>query len=128
MESRSGLFKAGEVLLLVGAILSAVGAVFLVLASIGLGALFASTDTGDAPTGFITAVYGVLAAVLAMGAVFGFLAYGKARRGDAHGGFVFGLVAALLPPVQVVPLLGAIFCKVSPEGEAARSAVPPQAP
>ncbi|MEK6974785.1 MAG: hypothetical protein AABY18_00420 [Candidatus Thermoplasmatota archaeon] len=64
----------------------------------------------------------MLGVFLGVGALFAFLAYGKAKRGDAHGAWVQGLVTSLLPPPQVVSLLGAIFCKVSHEGEAAARA------
>lgn len=124
MHQQSGLAKAGRILLLVGAILAVVGGAALVV----LGAVFLVLGDleGDAgafvPGRLIGAVYFVLGILQGVGAIFGFLAHGRARRGDWHGAWVFGLVAALVPPLQVVPLLGAIFCLVSPEGDATKSA------
>jgi hypothetical protein len=115
------MYKAGTILLLVGGILHVIGAVGLVAFSalyFGLGSMF---DDSAVMT-VIGVVYVVLGLVAGVGAVFAFLAHGKATRGDAHGAWVNGLVAALLPPLQLVTLLGAIFCLVSPEGEAAKRA------
>lgn len=122
MAEPSGQKKAGEILLLVGAILGAVGAFFLLLASIAL-LVVGETVIGEeeeqtmAPT-IIGTVYLVLALVLAVGVVFGFLAHARARRGDVHGAWVFGLVSSLVPPLQVLPLVGAILLLTSPEHEA----------
>ncbi len=121
MDSPSGLFKAGKILLLVGAILQAVGALFLLLGSMGLGFLNGELEgQDDALIVILRTVYTILGIVSAAGAVLGFLAYGKARAGDARRAFVLGLIGCLLPPVQLLGLLGAIFCKVSPEGDRPR--------
>lgn len=125
MDQRSGMAKAGRILLLVGAIMGAAAAFFLVVAGIVL-VVLGQNLVGDGDAGFpgtvVGAIYLVMGAVIAVGTVFGFVAHARAQRGDWHGAWVFGLVAALVPPLQVVPLLGAIFCMVSPEGEAARRA------
>ncbi|HUR62874.1 MAG TPA: hypothetical protein VM241_00170 [Candidatus Thermoplasmatota archaeon] len=117
MDNRSGLLKAGTILLLVGGILQAVGAVVLVL----YGAFFAAlVNKSDAPTpipALFTWALVALGAVGAIGCLPTFLAYGRAKAGDPQGAFVRGLVGSLLPPLQVVTLIGAILCKVSPEGE-----------
>ena len=122
---RSGLFNAGSILLLIGAILQVVGAVFLV----GFGIFFVVLsgiieDSGDeSPVpAVIAAVYIGLGFLSALGSVFGFLGYRDSQRGDAHGAWVKSLVSALVPPLQVVNLIGAILCLVSPEGEAAKRA------
>lgn len=119
--SPSGLFKAGTILLLVGAILHAVGAVVLVGIAIVMLTVGRAGD-GSQPFAVIGVVYLVLGVLLAVGTVFGFLAHSKAARGDAHAAWVQGLVASLLPPLQLVTLLGAIFCLVSREGELAKQA------
>jgi hypothetical protein len=124
MDNRSGLLKAGTILLLVGGILQAVGSVILVL----YGAFFAAlVNKSGAPTG-IPAVFSwlfvALGVVGAVGCLMTFLSYGRAKAGDPQGAFVRGLVGSLLPPLHVVTLIGAILCKVSPEGE---GRAPPQA-
>lgn len=117
----SGMYNAATILLLVGAILQAVGALFFVGMGVFMGAVFDSVgeEVGRGPGWIVGGLYIAMGLLAAVGAVFGFLAHRDARRGDAHGAFVLGLVAALLPPVQLLLLLGAIFAKVSPEGEAA---------
>jgi len=112
MTPRSGLLQAGEILQLVGAIVSAFGALFL----LGMVAFFATVFT-DAEADVVGTVYIGMGVVLAVGAVLGFVAWNKTRSGDLAAGFAFGLANALLPPVQIIPLLGAIFVKVCPEAQ-----------
>jgi hypothetical protein len=75
-------------------------------------------DGDGFPFGWISLVYAGLGLLTAGSAVLGFMAYGRAKAGDARGAWVRGLVAALLPPLQVVPLVGALLCLLCPEGEA----------
>ena len=112
MAGNEGLEKASTILLLVGAILSGIGAVFLLLLTFGMGALFAALDA-EADAAVVLAVYGGLSLILSVGAILTFVAWNKARQGDWDGAFVLGLIGSLLPPVQIVQLLGAIFAKVS---------------
>lgn len=126
MAEPSGLFKAGSILVLVGAILSAVGAFFLVIAG-SVMLVLGSNVLGDAsgetfPALIVGIVYLVLGLVMVVGCIFGFQGYGAAKRGDVHAGWVKGLVCALLPPLQAVPLIGAILLLVSPEHEATKRA------
>jgi hypothetical protein len=118
----SGLFKAGSILVLVGAILSAVGAVFLALAGTMLLAVGDNVLGGESEPNFgvkvVGAIYLGMAVLIAVGCVFGFRSYAAAKRGDVHAAWVNGLVCALLPPLQVIPLVGAILLLVSPEHEA----------
>lgn len=111
MAKGQDLSKAGEVLLLVGAILSAVGALFMVMLAVGMTALFAAL--GEPEGAWISILYGAFAVLMVGSAIFGFMGWNRARAGDLSGGFLFGLISSLLPPVQIIPLLGAIFCKVS---------------
>lgn len=107
--AKSGLLEAGTILLLVGSILSTVGAAVLVL----LGA-FVAWMTGS----WFVLVYVVMGVLLAFGAAFGFLSWKRAKRGDLRGAFAFGLTSSLLPPLQALTLVGAILVRVSPEGTA----------
>ena len=114
----SGQYKAGRILLLIGAILSAVGAVFLLVAGLFLLAIGDNLlGEGEASFGpmVVGALYLGLGLMTGVGAVFGFVAQARADRGDAHGAWVFGLVAGLVPPVQILPLIGAILVLTSPE-------------
>jgi hypothetical protein len=120
---QSGLLKAGTILLLVGAILSAVGGGLTLLMALFMGAVFGAlsseVDGGMWAGGLIAGFYGIFALLLIAGSVCGFVAWRRAGRGDLQGAFVWGLVASLLPPLNVLLLLGAIFAKVCPEAEAA---------
>jgi hypothetical protein len=111
MAPPSGLLKAGTILLLVGAIVGAVVGFLMLVSGLVLGFLL-----GEA---FILVLYAGLGLLVGVGSAFTFLAWRRAQAGNLHGAFTFGLVGALLPPVQVLPLLGAVLVKASPEGEAA---------
>lgn len=119
--AQSGLYKAGTILLLVGAILNAAGAGLMLVFSLVFLVLGTRFDEGE-PLGVMGAIYLGFGLLMAVGTVFGFTAHARATRGEAHGAWIHGLVASLLPPLQVVLLLGAIFVLVSPEGEAAQRA------
>lgn len=124
MAEPSGLLKAGTILVLVGAILSAVGAFFLVIAGAAMLVLGANLLGGETESTFpailVGIVYLVMGLMMVVGCIFGFQGYGAAKRGDVHGGWVKGLVCALLPPLQAVPLIGAILLLVSPEHESSK--------
>jgi hypothetical protein len=126
------MLKAGTILLLVGSILDIAGAFFLVLVGtlmLALGRNFLGDGDASFPFAVIGALYLVLGVLLAAGALVGFGAWGRAKAGDARGGWVRGLVASLLPPIRLLTLVGAILCLVSPEGEAqGRARAASQAP
>lgn len=117
----SSLLKAGGILLLVGAILATVGAALLLVVSAFMFAIgenyLGEEDQATFPFAVVGGVYVVLGILLAVGAVLGYQAWGRAKAGDARAAWMRGLVASLLPPLQVVSLVGAILCLVSPEGE-----------
>jgi len=129
---RSGMAKAGEILLLVGGILRLVGAGFLILfgtvfASVIAAASQSSSSSRPPPGwlgGFLGALYIGLGLLCAVSGILGLVGWKRAKANNWGSAFVFGLVGSLLPPVDILLLLGAIFCKVSPEGQAH----PPQAP
>ena len=132
----SGLLKAGKILLLVGAILSAVGAVMMIGMSLLMSAVMselmegteADPDAPGFPPAFFLLYYGGWGLLAAAGSVCGFLAWRKASAGDLAGGFGWGIAAGCLPPVNVLALLGAIFVKVCPEAEAKPAPAAWQAP
>ncbi|MHB8633684.1 MAG: hypothetical protein ACYDBQ_06945 [Thermoplasmatota archaeon] len=127
MQPKSGLAAASGILLLIGAILAAVGALFL----LGFGILFAfvpSTVTmqaGSGPAPFPFWIFGILYPIMGVldgvGAILGFIAYGKTRRGEYAAAFVPGLVGAVIMPLNVISLLGAIFARVCPEAQAPKT-------
>ena len=122
----SGLSKASKILLLVGAILSAGLAVMMVGMAIFMGVVFSEFEAEAQeqdpsfrfPGPLFLAFYGIWGLLYAAGAVCAFIGWRKASAGALDSGFVWGLVGSLLPPFNVVILLGAIFAKVCPEAEA----------
>lgn len=122
---RSGLFKAGEIMLLIGAILHTVGAGMLLVGGAILLLVGRALRDSAFPTAVVGTVYLVAGVLLAIGSFFAWSAWKRAKAGDAHTAWVRGLVASLLPPLQVVSLVAAILCKVSPEGEAQARAKAP---
>jgi hypothetical protein len=130
-QQPSGLRNAAGVLLLVGAILAAVGAVMLLLVTILFSVVLAELGSmagTPGPIGFIAWFYGAFGLLAAAGSACGFVAWHKANQDDLHGAFVWGLVGSLLPPVNILSLLGAIFAKTCPEGEAQSRRPHPSAP
>jgi hypothetical protein len=118
----SGLLKASGILMLVGAILSAAGAVLLLVVGLFFAAIFSGLEAEEGPfsfTSLIAGFYVVYGLVSGAGAACSFVAWGRISRLDLHGGFVWGLVGSLLPPLNILTLLGAIFAKTCPEAEAA---------
>ena len=130
MDKPSGLLNAGTILLLIGAIVQSVGAFFLLLYGTLFGtalrrAMERNGNTNSFPATFLMIVFLCLGLLLAAGAVLAFLAHARARAGNANSAFVRGLIAALLPPVQIVTLIGAILCKASPEAQGLSPQGPP---
>lgn len=115
---QSGSLRAGGIVLLVGAIIQ----VLTALAVAVLVLLMGRVDMPPGiPAGLVQVAYAVLAGLLAIGAGVAFWAYADHRKGRVRPAWIKGLVASLLPPVQVVTLLGAVLCFASPEAQAARS-------
>jgi hypothetical protein len=101
-------------LLLVGAILSFLTGLFLI--AYGLWAGQRLQADGLEMTSRVMYAVALLGVVSLAGGEFGLRAYRAARLGDASRAFSRGLAAALLPPLQPIPLIGAILCKTSAEG------------
>lgn len=108
----TSLAVAGTVLLLVGAIVSTAGTVLVFFFGFTAGQPFMM----------------VVAALLAIGAVLGFVAWRKAAAGQLGPAFGLGLASALLPPIQVLQLVGAILVKVADANAAQARAASPQSP
>jgi hypothetical protein len=114
------MLKAGTILLLVGAILHLVAAVVVLLFALFF--LFLGWTVGADDGAIVPVVMGILyflgGVLLAAGGFFGMSAWKRATAGQLHRAWIHGLVASLLPTVQLVTLLGAIFILVSPEHDA----------
>ncbi len=116
MDEPSSLLRAGRILTLIGAGVSALGALIL----LGVTGVIALIPGSDGPPIWFVALYGVLALIMALGAGFGFMAARRVKDGHIHRAWVLALTGALLPPVQTILLVGAILIYVSPEHDVAR--------
>jgi hypothetical protein len=129
VQQESGELRAGRVLLWVNGGLSAAGGVVVIV--VGLLVIPAINHSMRSTQEHIPAwagtLYVVLGFVSLVGSALSFIGASKSSRGEPGAAFGFGLAGALLPPVQVVGLVGAILIKVSPEGSG-KPVPPPEAP
>ncbi|MEK6985388.1 MAG: hypothetical protein AABX89_03275 [Candidatus Thermoplasmatota archaeon] len=108
--AESNYLHTGRILLVVGGVLQLVGAMFAVI-------LLAA-----AAISFPLAWFAIVVILLSVpGAICSLVGHSQAQKGNAEKAFVYGLVGSLLPPVALLPLLGAVLCKLSPEAAASRS-------
>lgn len=102
--------RAGVLLLAFGFVLSVAGLLF---AMVGL---FTSRSRVVVP--YVTFLGGGAGLWEAAGLVLAVLAYLAVKEGDVRRGAVMALVASVLPPVDILFLLGGILFYVSPEAKA----------
>lgn len=104
--------KIGKILILIGIIIQAIG-IAAVLA-IGSGMM-------DYGYGMMGSVFGgmfyALGLVQIVGLIVGVYAYKSAEKGDFHNAGILAIVASLLPPLQLLMLVGGILCLVSREAK-----------
>lgn len=124
-RSKSGLAQAGEILLLVGAIMRTVGVLFMLVYMLIMVGLFTSIDGSPGPGAMFDAFGGMFVTMMILIVVMmvasvpvGFVGWQKARSGAYRTGGILGIVASMLPPVDVILLLGGIFLMVSDEAKA----------
>ena len=103
--------QVGKILVLIGIILGVIGlAVIFIAGTAGL-LLIAGLPEIFAGLIYLVALVGVIGLVLP------FLAYRKASEGRIHEAGVFALIAAFVPPLQLLPLIASILLLVSPEAK-----------
>lgn len=97
--------QAGKILVLIGIILGAVGLAGLFMAG--------SVLFFFIPTGLLY----VVAAVVVIGLGLQFIAYRRATEGRVHEAGIVALVAAFVPPLNIIALIAGILFLVSPEAK-----------
>lgn len=128
---RSTNLRLAILLLAVESVL--LGTLSALLAFLGIAGTFLSgarehlAAFASAPQGLFALL---LVLVLGAGAFCGMQAILEALAGRLHRAFCFGIAASLLPPVQVLTLIGMLALRRSPEwlAQASPPRTPPQAP
>lgn len=106
---KSNLLRAAEVLLVIGPVLQLCAAALVLLL------WFAYGPWMVAFVAFLA--YPAVALLAVAGAIVGFQANARADRGDLRGAFRRSLLSAMLPPVQLLTLIGAILFRICPEAK-----------
>lgn len=124
VEGLSSEAKVGKILILVSLVVGIL--VFLILAVIG-----AAMYTSGVFAAFGVSLHvpliavGVLAALRILGLAVGFLALLATERRDFSRAGIFAIIACVLPPLDIVMLIGGIFCLISREANRERGERPP---
>ena len=109
--------KIGKIVVLVAFILKILGLLFLVSAiSLG-GYTMMAMPMG---IGFGAFWAGLMVVFLILGLIGLFMiwsAFGKMAEKDFHGAAIYSLIAAFLPPLDIIVLIGAIVLFISPEAK-----------
>lgn len=109
MEGISTEAKIGKVLIIIAVILGVIGMIVLaVFGSFGLAAIIPAWLVG----GII-----ILAIARVAGLVIGLTAFMSADDGDYSRAGILGIVASVIPPVDLIMLAGGIVCLISPEAK-----------
>lgn len=125
-EGLSTEAKIGKILVLIAFILKIIGIISILgLSAMGsYGMMLAQVGLG------VEAMWmGVVAGMIILGLIGIFLvwkAFDKMAAKDFHGAAIFALIAAFLPPLDIIVLIGAILLFISPEAKTrATEATPP---
>ncbi|MDD1719775.1 MAG: hypothetical protein LUQ25_06930 [Methanoregulaceae archaeon] len=109
MEGISTEAKIGKILILVAIILGVIGLVIMsAIGSLGVGLFFPAWLVG----GFV-----ILMIVKVIGIVIGVIAFKSAEDGDYSRAGILAIVSSVLPPIDILMLVGAIVCIISPEAK-----------
>lgn len=125
-EGLSTEAKIGKILVLIAFILKIIGIISILgLSAMGsYGMMLAQVGLG------VEAMWmGVVGGMIILGLIGIFLvwkAFDKMAAKDFHGAAIFALIAAFLPPLDIIVLIGAILLFISPEAKTrATEATPP---
>ena len=101
--------EVGKVLILIGIIFSIISTI--VIFTIGLWSL-------------IFPIFGILALIAGIigivGIFYGIVAYRICSKGNFNKAGIYGIISSLLPPLDLIMLLGAILCLISKEAKKAK--------
>jgi hypothetical protein len=96
----------GKILILVGIVLHTLSLILILFMSFfGIFIQF---------LGWSLTIYGLVGIV---GLVYGIFAYTQCSKGNFHKAGIFGIISSVLPPLDVIMLIGAVLCLISKEGK-----------
>ncbi|MEE9322970.1 MAG: hypothetical protein V3U72_00345 [Candidatus Aenigmarchaeota archaeon] len=107
--------KIGKILVLIAFILKIIGIIGM-LAAVSMG----SYAMMFAPLGLGAMWMGIVAVMVVLSLIGLFLvwkAFDKMAAKDFHGAAIYALIAAFLPPLDIIVLIGAILLFISPEAK-----------
>ncbi|MDH7509668.1 MAG: hypothetical protein QHH04_01315 [Methanolinea sp.] len=120
IEGLSSEAKVGKILILVSLVIG----ILVLLFVAGIGAVIYSAGVFSAlgisltiPLFFV----GAVAALRIAGLVMGFLALFSTGKKDFSRAGIYAVIASVLPPLDIVMLIGGIFCLVSREANAGKT-------
>lgn len=127
MEGLSAEAKIGKILILVAVILSILVIIFLCFIAAIIWSVGQVTGFGimmSLPQWIIIALLTLKLA----GTATGIVALYYAGREDFSRAGIFAVISCVLPPLDLIMLIGGIFCLISREANTARTVPPPASP
>ncbi len=110
--------KIGKILILIGIIIQviSIAAVFTIGSGMmGLG--YGMMNWGGMMGSYFGGMFYALGLVQIIGLIVGVYAYKAAEKGDFHNAGILAIVASVIPPLQLIMLVGGILCLVSREAK-----------
>lgn len=110
----------GKILILIGIIIQAIGiaAVFAIGSGMmGLGYNYGMMGWGGMMGYSFGGMFYALGLVQIIGLIVGIYAYNAAQENDFHRAGILAIVSSVIPPLQLIMLLGGIMCLLSREGK-----------
>jgi phosphoglycerol transferase MdoB-like AlkP superfamily enzyme len=129
MEGLSSEAKIGKILILVAIILGIL--IMLVLSAIGVAIYYAGGSISALNMMLAIPLFFIAPVLLVklVGLVLGFLALHSTEQRDYNRAGILAIIASVLPPLDLVMLIGGIFCLISKEAnEAKATSLPPSPP
>jgi len=117
MPELSSEAKIGKILILVGFILGIFGTIFSIIFGIILIAFSNSEFAQKSGLSLFGGFYLVWGILMIVGTILAIFAYKSASNHDFHKAGIMGIVASLIPPLNIFILIGGILCLTSREAK-----------
>ena len=127
MEGISTEAKIGKILILVGIILG-------ILVAVGLGFVTVLIWMAGSVSGMGVSVavpLWILSAIIVLkiiGLAFAFLALCAAEKNDYNRAGIYAIISCVLPPIDLIMLIGGIFCLIGKEANVKKAETSPPSP
>lgn len=110
--------KIGKILILIGIIIQAVGIAAVFAISSGMMGYWGMMSWAGGMMGnYFGGMFYALGLVQIVGLIVGVYAYKSAEKGDFHNAGILAIVSSVIPPLQLVILVGGILCLISMEAK-----------